>query len=200
MDYMSYQSNAAETPVMRKWLVRMFFVSLCLHLALIGFFRLKKLDHFTEMTERLVPRAFSVQRLDVDPKLLENEESEPPKPAAQRTPDVKPIDLPDEKPSVDKIADNTRVTPLAPELTKPIAMEKPRVEGANLQAMAAVQQNTAREMENDLKTATKNLLQDKPKTASTSLLKYSSSAAGTAGNNDSAGMAAASQRLDALLG
>ena len=76
MDYMSYQSNAAEVPVMRKWIVRMFFLSLLLHLGLLGFFRVKKLQHFTPMSERLVPRAFSVQRLDVDPKLLRDDDTE----------------------------------------------------------------------------------------------------------------------------
>lgn len=195
----TYQSNAAEVPVMRKWLVRMFVVSLLLHGALIGFFRVKTLDRFSPMTERLVPRAFSVQRLDVDPKLLENE-SEAPQPATAKTPEVKPIDLPEEKPNVDKIADHTRVTPVAPELARPVAMEKPHVEQANLQALSNLQQSAAREMESDLKSISKNLIQDKPKSANSSLLKYSSTAETGAGNSDSAGMATASGRLDEMLG
>src|SRR5581483_11077224 len=198
MDYMSYQSNAAEVPVMRKWLLRMFVISLLLHLALIAFFRTKKLDRFHPLTERLVPRAFSVQRLDVDPKLLESDEAEPPKQLPQKMPDVKPVDLPDEKPSVEKLDDNTRVTPVAPELTKPIAMDKPRVEAANLQALANSQNSAAKEMDNDLKALTKNLIQDKPKASS--LLKYNADSTITSGNADAAGMAAASGRLDELLG
>ena len=193
----TYQSNAAETPLMRKWLLRAFAASLLLHLALIGFFRIKKLDHFSEATERLVPRAFSVQRLDVDPKLLEKEAPEP-KPAAKAA-EMKPIDLPDEKP-MDQLADNTRVTPVAPELTKPIATEKPRVEGANLQALASAQQSATREMENDLKSFSKNLIQDKPKAAASSLLKYYTNPSTSAGSSDAAGMAAAAGRLDQLLG
>ncbi|MEA3186400.1 MAG: hypothetical protein QOD99_230 [Chthoniobacter sp.] len=194
----TYQSNAAETPIMRKWLIRMFVVSVCLHLSLIAFFRATTLDRFNPTPDHVVRRVFSVERLDVDPKLLENEQSEPPKPPAEKTPSLKPIDVPDEKPDLDKIIENTRITPIAPELTKAIAMDKPRIEGTNLQALA-MQQSAAREMENDLKSLNRNLLQDRPKAQSTSLLKYSATAEAGAGNSDAAGMAAAGHQLDSLL-
>ena len=199
MAYLNFQTDTAPEPVMRKWLFRALILSLCLHAALFVFFRTKKLEHFSVLTDRLVPRAFSVQRLDIDPKLLQKEEDEPP--AAAKTPAIKPIDLPEEKPSDEKIPDNSRVTPLAPELTKPIALDKPHVEAANLDAIKDVQKSASREMENDLKTSlNKSLLRDSPKVSTQALLKYSEGSGKSGGDSDAAGMAAASDQLNKLLG
>lgn len=197
---LTYQSNAGEVPVMRKWLVRAFFLSLALHLALYVFFRTKKLEHFSTTTERLVPRAFSVQRLDVDSKLLQNQEDEAAPPAAKKPTDFKPIELPDEKPSVDQLSTDARITPVAPELTKPIAMEKPRVEAADLTALSQAQKDSAKDMENDLHSLTKTLLRDSPKVAAQSLLKYTENTGASGGSSDSAAMTSAAGRLNELLG
>ncbi len=199
MAYLNFQTNTAPEPVLRKWLFRALMLSLCLHAALFVFFRTKKLEHFSMLTDRLVPRAFSVQRLDIDPKLLQKDEDEPL--AAAKTPAIKPIDLPEERPSDDKLADNTRVTPIAPELTKPIALDKPRVEAANLSAVSDLQRSASREMESDLKTSlNKSLLRDSPKVSAQALLKYSEGSGKTGGDSDAAGMAAASDQLNKLLG
>ena len=54
--YETYQSNAAEAPVMRKWLVWAFFLSLALHAGLIVCFQMKRLDRFDSSdAPRLAP-------------------------------------------------------------------------------------------------------------------------------------------------
>ena len=72
----SYRSNAAEIPRIRKWFLFALALSLVFHFALFLFFRATKLERFSEYTERLVPRAFTANRLEIDPKLLEPEKEE----------------------------------------------------------------------------------------------------------------------------
>src|SRR5687767_3915910 len=42
--YETYQSNAAELPLMRKWLLRALVISLLLHAGLVAFFHVKELE------------------------------------------------------------------------------------------------------------------------------------------------------------
>ena len=44
--YETYRSTAAELPVMRKWVIRAFILSLLLHVGLYAFLQFKKLDNF----------------------------------------------------------------------------------------------------------------------------------------------------------
>src|SRR5712691_2274014 len=89
-NYITYQSNAAEVPIMRKWFLRAAIVSLLAHAALFVYFSQKKLEHFTPYTERLVPRAFSIGHAEIDAKLL-NEDDEKPELPKKMEPEVKPI-------------------------------------------------------------------------------------------------------------
>ena len=52
--YDIYQSNAAEVPVMRKWVIRALIISLLIHFGLFVFFQFKKLENFRmPVSERL---------------------------------------------------------------------------------------------------------------------------------------------------
>ena len=44
--YETYQSNAAELPLMRKWVLRGLILSLLIHVGLVAFFYFKKLENF----------------------------------------------------------------------------------------------------------------------------------------------------------
>lgn len=200
---LSYQSNAAEIPIIRKWLVRALILSVLLHLGLLVWFRTMELERFTVTSERLVPRAIEVRQLQIDPKLLEDEGNELPKPL-QETPEVKPIDLPAENPAFDKIMDETRATPLAPtDLARPIVSEKPRVDANTVQTMARIQENTTRALEKELASQTDAIIKQAPSVNKESLLKLAqdtSRRAIIAGNSDAVGMAEASARIEKMIG
>ena len=187
---------------MRKWFFRAFILSLMIHGALFLWFKMTTLEHFTATTERLVPRAFNVARLDIDPKLLESEEKEPDKPIKKETPLVPDINLPDEKPSLETMMNEVRATPAAPELAKPIVNEKPRVEATSIKALTKLQENTSSALEKDLASVRDQLIKDKPQ-PSKALISMNEKAANRmppGSSIDSAAMASASGRLDALLG
>lgn len=200
----TYQSNGAEAPYMRKWIFRALILSVLFHLALIGFFRATKLERFIQTTERLVPRAFSVSRLNVNPELLKEQPDEE-EASPKKTADTPQIDIPLDKPSADQSMDELRATPLAPptEIAKPIVNETPRIDATNLQAMARLQESASKTLDKELNAATAQLLRDKPKSSRESLLKMADQAdaqnAARAGKSG-AGAVSGFSNLDDLLG
>src|SRR5436309_522355 len=96
-----YQSNAGEIPFMRKWLFRALLLSLLFHAGLVLAFRATKLERFTPTTDRLIPRAFTVSRLKVNPDLLK-EETPPEEPASpKKTQETPLIEIPMDKPTAE---------------------------------------------------------------------------------------------------
>ena len=192
----TYRSNAGEVPIMRKWFVRALVVSLLLHAGLLVFFRSTKLERFTPYTERLVPRAFNLGHAEIDAKLLNDEEE---KPAAQKVkePEAKPIQpLPDERESFEKMLTETRITPSAPDEIRPIVSEKPMVEATSLQTMAKAKDDARQSLEHELDAVRNQLIKDKPKVSSESLLNLSKNANNGAGGSNAA---RTFSNLDSLL-
>jgi outer membrane protein OmpA-like peptidoglycan-associated protein len=190
-----------DSQTVRPWLWKALVLSLLFHAALLLFFRSTKLERFsTSTTERLVPRAFNASRVEIDPKLLQNEDKVPDKKAATQ---LAKIQLPADPQPFDKIMDELRVTPTAPEPVKPIVNEKPKVEATDLQALA--KQNASRAMDSELESLSSSVIHDKPN-INRSLLnlaehaKNSASAGATddleAGGSGPAGFS----NLDNLLG
>ena len=71
--YETYQSNAAEIPIMRKWILRALILSLILHVGLLIFFYFKKLENFGNMgVERLAPPVRVMTRVNI-PKIPDEE-------------------------------------------------------------------------------------------------------------------------------
>ncbi len=195
--YNTYQSNAAEVPIMRRWFVRAAIVSVLLHAALFIYFRATKLERYTSYTYRLVPRAFSLGHAEIDAKLLKDDEEKPAVPK-KAEPEAKPLQpLPDEKDSFEKMLTEARVRPSAPEELKPIVNERPKVEASNLQAMAKAQDDK-RALEHELDAVRDQLIKDKPKVSNQSFLNLAEAthknATGTATG------AKSYSNLDALLG
>jgi outer membrane protein OmpA-like peptidoglycan-associated protein len=196
----SYRSNAAEIPRIRKWFFFALMLSLVFHFALFLFFRSAKLERFSEYTERLVPRAFTANRLEIDPKLLEPEKEQA-EPAPQQT-QIPKMDLPRESPQSDEIPEEMRATPAARELAEPIVNEKPGVDTAGVQTFKKIQENAARDMNASLDSFRDQLIKDKPKAPSRSLLDLAEKERSTAtASNAGAGSSVTPQfsDLDALL-
>jgi outer membrane protein OmpA-like peptidoglycan-associated protein len=186
----------------RKWVIRALILSLLFHAGLIAVFRMSKLERFSVYTERLVPRAFAISRADIDPKLLESDlepESSAPK---KEQPDLSQIQIPDEKPAVENVPQELRAAPSLQELVNPIVNEKPRVDATNLQSLAKMQESASREIQNEIDMAPDNLIKDRPRISTKSLLDLNKTGAisSPGSGSDAEAMAAASGRLDQLLG
>src|SRR5438552_3875999 len=117
--YSTYQSNAAEIPLMRKWLLRALVFSLLIHAGLLIFFNVKRLENFGyTAAERLAPTPFKVRQVKIsDTSEAETKTEQPVKKA------LPPVAIPETKPMVDDML----VTPSAPEMAAPIVAEKPKV-------------------------------------------------------------------------
>ncbi|MDB6173369.1 MAG: outer membrane protein OmpA-like peptidoglycan-associated protein [Chthoniobacteraceae bacterium] len=126
----TYRSNAAELPILRKWVLMALVVSLLLHAGLYLFFQSTDLEGFTPPSEPvIVKRAFVVNKVTIDPKLLEPERI---RPTPQMKKPVSPIVIPNEKPQ-------TKDFELKPQTTESTAMilppEKPNASPINWDAI-----------------------------------------------------------------
>jgi outer membrane protein OmpA-like peptidoglycan-associated protein len=125
--YSTYQSNAAEIPFMRKWLLWALFFSLLIHGGLLVFFNLKKLENFGySSTERLAPPIFKLRQVQI-PKTPDED-------VKLDVPNKKPVPLvaiPQDKPMADELI----IKPSAPEVTAPIVQEKPKVDLSGFDAL-----------------------------------------------------------------
>jgi outer membrane protein OmpA-like peptidoglycan-associated protein len=155
--YATYPSPSAS-PITRKWLLRAFLLSLLIHLGLFIFAYLKKLDDFGfSDTSRPVPAKFVVNKVTIDPKLLEPADG-------ARKPDIKtvtppPVDVPPEKPMVKEI----EIKPSATEAISPlldVAKEKPTP--INTDTLIKTDAISAGEEDKQLSALASTLLKDTP--------------------------------------
>jgi len=140
--YDTYQSNAAELPMMRKWLLRALIVSLLLHGALLVFFHFKKLENFGSTGEERLAPPVRVMRQVTIPEMADEE-------VKMTLPDNKPqpkIALPQDKPMLDDVV----IQPQAPEVTAPIVAPKPKVELSGFDSMAKAEANSLGALEKQL--------------------------------------------------
>jgi len=200
----TYQSDAMERPLIRRRLFWALIASLLLHIGVVMWFRQTHLAQFNRPVERLVPlRVFNLKNITINEAALAGDgKAEKPKPAV-RKPSLKPLDIPDELPTAE--ITEGKMTPAAPtpsELVKPVANEKPVVDPDDVKAIARVQDSAAKVMEQDLNSLKASLLKDQPAHVANSLIRLPGSQAegANAARSDTEGMAAASGRLDKLLG
>jgi outer membrane protein OmpA-like peptidoglycan-associated protein len=197
----TYQADAYERPIIRKWLLLGLVISILFHVGLLFWFRETRLPGFNSApVARLVPRIFSVKDITIDEKLLDGSEKAAQAPTPQQKPAIKPLDLPDEHPLAD--VTEGKLTPAVPattEIVKPIATEKPAVEPGEVQTIARVQDSAQKLMDQDLDSIKSSLLKDQPANAPQALITLPPSGSSDAAKTDAAGMTAATGRLDALL-
>ena len=161
--YETYQSNAAEAPLMRKWVLRALIISLCLHAALFVTFKLKKLENFGS-TEAVVSAPIPVNmKRAVLPKMDEKEARlEIPKP-----PNVAKLTVPVDKPELQEVV---RVAPQMTELTKPQS-EKPKVDMAGWEAMNRAAEKSRGDMDKELNSLAGALIKDSVRAKNQPVLK-----------------------------
>jgi len=140
--YESFQSNAAEYPRMRKWLICALILSLLAHAALLIFFHFKQLQNFGYAdTERLAPPIYKLRQVSI-PDIQEPET----KPTVTAKKPVPAIEIPDSKPMVEEV----RISPRAPENTAPIVQEKPKVDLTGFDALEKSQSSSLASLEKQL--------------------------------------------------
>lgn len=199
----TYQSDAMERPLFRRRLFWALVASVILHAGIVLWFRQTRLPEFNAApVDRLVPRIFNVKPITIDEKLLDSSgKQDQPRQSQQQKPVIKPLDLPDEKPLAE-VSDGKLVPslPTTQDLAKPIANDKPAVEASEAQTIARVQDSAAKLMDQDLDSIKDSLLKDQPPNVSHSLIKLPAGSEADVAQSDAAGMAAATGRLDKLLG
>jgi outer membrane protein OmpA-like peptidoglycan-associated protein len=141
----TYQSNAAEIPIMRKWLFRALILSLIIHAALLVFFNFKKLENFGYSgEERLAPPMHVMARQVIIPEITEDTRLTMP----VTKPKVVPIPIEETKPEVQVV----NVAPQMPELTKPIVSEKPTATVGGFDALSKFEATSLGALEKQLST------------------------------------------------
>ncbi|MBV9999895.1 MAG: OmpA family protein [Verrucomicrobia bacterium] len=162
----------ADTSVsLRPWIIPALSLSIAFHGALFYAFSQKTLARFESPDQpRLVPRVFSVNRLQVDQKLLQPEAKKPEKPASLSSGQpasaqtLAQFDGSFEK-DIDKIRE-VRATPEVNSPAVPDIKDKPSVEAQSaLNAAAEAKAENALAIDKELNEVRQQLLDDKPDVA-----------------------------------
>lgn len=113
-----YRQKEYGPAPLRRWIWRAFLFSILFHLLLGWVFLQAKVERFGDpYYETLVPRSFRVDRVEIDPALLDDRE-ETPVDEAELRPENEVVEVPIEPDRVeaDFQEDEIRATPLAPEV------------------------------------------------------------------------------------
>ncbi|HEV7404889.1 MAG TPA: OmpA family protein [Chthoniobacteraceae bacterium] len=126
--YETYQSNAAEAPIMRRWVFAGLVLSLLLHAGLLVFFYTHRVEGFDAPEARIEPPpVFKMKQVSIPP--MENTDKvtiteQPQGPAI--------ITLPSDRPEVKEIT----IAPQIQEQPKPLFNDKPKVEASGADKMS----------------------------------------------------------------
>jgi outer membrane protein OmpA-like peptidoglycan-associated protein len=142
--YETYRSTAAEIPVMRKWVLRAFMLSVLLHVGLYLFLQFKKLDNFSlQSTEKLVQPRWLVKQAVIDPKLLD----QPEKVVIRATPKTPAeIAVPVERPEPKEL----KLSPQTAEISSQLLNDKPQAPPINPDAIAKIDAESAGNSDKEL--------------------------------------------------
>lgn len=123
----TYQSNAAEAPIMRRWVFAGLVLSLTLHAGLLIFFYTHRVEGFSAPEARIEPSpVFKMKQVSIPP--MENMEKAviTDQPQGQAI-----ITLPSDRPEVKEI----QIAPQIQDQPKPLFNEKPKVEASGSEKM-----------------------------------------------------------------
>jgi outer membrane protein OmpA-like peptidoglycan-associated protein len=189
----TFQSNAAEAPLMRKWLFRALILSLLLHGGLFYFFQQKKLENFAAPgTERLakplrVFKQVAIPEIPKDPEELRVK--------LDKMPKVERITVPTEKPQLEEL----RVAPQVPDLTQAMVMDKPKADAGTSDVLAKVEAQSRGAMEKELNSLAGQILKDSPKAPrQPAIILPKATRAGAGGAGDAEGIPGLKSLDDAL--
>lgn len=176
------------------WLLLALLLSLLLHAVFIGWARGYPIQAFSEeYYEKLVPRAFKVDRVEMDAKFLDQEEAEP---VVESRPAPAPVDLPAED-----IAAETPGVTAPPARPGQLGLEKekaPDIGSAAAESVRQIEAAAAASFDKDLDSVREALLADHPSSAARPALDLAD-AAGRPGADGAEAIPAGYSNLDELL-
>lgn len=151
-----------------RWIVPALAVSVALHLLFWMWARgvLITESHREAYFERVAPRAFHVERVEIDEKLLE------PEPADEKRQAMAPraVDLPAESASFEKLMADTRGAPSAPRIDSSLLSEKPAAATTTLENAAQLAERSgAKSLLEDSQSLQAALLAEKPEAGGSTL-------------------------------
>lgn len=170
-------------------------ISLALHAAFVWWAHDYAVQTFSDSYyEQLVPRAFNVDRVDIDSRLLEDEVATPA--AATTSAPPVPVDIPADDISTEKNAAPAKTSKPAQIAIAGEAV--PEVGTSALSTATALQEAATASLEEDLNAMREALLAEQPSSSSQPALLLAE-AAGNAGGGSEAAAPAGYSDLDALL-
>jgi len=191
----TFEEAPSRSDALTRWLLFALVLSLAIHAVFIWWARDYPVSTFSEnYYEQIVPRAFKVDRVDVDAKLLDEEHPTPPPDAGHVAP--APINLPAEN-----IADETAAVDAPPAKPGQLGIEKDKAADLGTAAAESVQQleaAAAASFEEDMNAVRESLLAEKPSSAARPALALAESA-GRPGADGKDGVPAGYSNLDELL-
>lgn len=190
--YETYQSNAAEAPLMRKWILRALLISLGLHAALFVAFKLKKLENFGNAeTVVSAPIPINMKRA-VIPK-MDDKDTRLELPKA--VPNMAKLQVPIDKPEVQDV----RVAPQLQDLSKPLQGEKPKVDMTGWEALNRAAEKSRGDMDRELNSLAGALIKDGPRAKNQPVLNLPGGKPGDGGAGGAEGIPGL-QSVSDLLG
>jgi len=179
--YETYQSNAAEAPIMRKWLVIAFFMSVALHVGLFVVFRMKTLDRFGyNDAPRLAPPTEILTRVKI-PQMPDQDTHAVLQSGSNK---ASKLVIPDEKP----VLQDVKIQTPLPDFVKPLPQDKPKAEMGSTEALAKVEAASKGAMEKELNSLAGNLIKETVPSPRQPRIKVQSSARTGDGLGDMAGI------------
>jgi len=178
-----------------RWVLLGLILSIAVHAAFIWWARTYAVKTFSDSYyDQIVPRAFKVERVEIDSRLLDDGPS--PADEIKRNVAPAPVDLPAEDISAEKVEIRT-----APAKPGQLGIDKepaPEIGLAASEAAARLEAATAAALEDDLASMREALLADEPSSAAQPAIELAA-AAGRSGAEGADSVPAGYSDLDALL-
>lgn len=191
----NFEEAPSKPDTLMRWLLFALVLSLAIHAAFIWWARDYPVSTFSEnYYEQLVPRAFKVDRVEVDTRLLDEDPPAPPDTSMHATP--VPINLPAEN-----IAEETATLDTPPAKPGQLGIEKENAVDLGTAAAESVRQleaAAAASFDEDMNATREALLAEKPSSAARPALDLAESA-GRPGAEGGDGVPAGYSNLDDLL-
>ncbi len=154
-----------------RWILPALLMSALVHIGFYLWARTYPIEPFSDSYyEEMVPLKFQLERVEIDPKLLEPALDE----KAQRAQSPSAVKPPEESVSFETLMGEARATPTAPAIDNPMLAETPKVEATTLaNTIESAEKSGARSVINDLDSLNEDLIPDKPEVSGRPLLELS---------------------------
>lgn len=188
--YDSYQSNAAEVPQMRKWVIWALIASLIFHGLLFTYFYSKTLENFGPSDAPRLAKPMRIYPRVTIPKLDDPAETRLKIP--EKLPNTARLQLPADKPQVTEV----HVAPQMPELPKTLPVEKPVANVSDL--MAKAEAASRGDLDKVMNSLAGSLIKDGPRSPRQPVLTVAGGKPGDGGAGDAEGIPGM-QNIDSAL-